>query len=396
MNEKDNVLLNSFRDFVTARRRMLGVLLIMMLLLAACGSGPGDSWAGIARHPDSDTVYVSFNKRVLALNPANGEIEWEYGDEAKFYAVPVVDNGTIFVGDYQGKLHAIDAETGQPQWVYEPERRKLIGPLSPDPTDRVIAPVALSDETVFFGLGSRNVVAVSRESAEDIWTFETDHGVWGKPLYLPGEGGAPDTLYVVSLDQHLYAIDTATGDELWKLDLGGAVPGNMTYDAERNWVYVGTFVSEVLAVDLTAQIIVDRFATHDWVWGSPAFFEDTLYVGDLSGTLFAIAVTDDGFAPDVVWERPIAEDSIRSTPLILEDEGLLVVGSEDKHFYTVNLENGATVLTQKTEGQALTELIAITPDVEMADKLVVVGTSDDTHVVAYNYETGEDAWKYSD
>ncbi len=386
--------MNSIRDFFTSRRPVLGALLILTLLLAACGRSAGDSWAGVSKDPNTNTIYVAFNKRVVALDPSNGTILWEYPDDAKFYAVPVVDNGTVFVGDYKGKLHAIDAETGASRWIYEPERRMYFNTFSPDPTDRVIGGVALDANTVYFGLGSRNVVAVDRETAEEKWIFETDHGVWAMPLLIPGDDGMPGTLYVVSLDQHLYAIDALTGDEQWNLNLGGAAPGNMAYDADRNWVYVGTFVSEVVAVDLNQHVIVDRFPTHGWVWGSPAFYEDTLYVGDLSGTVFAINVTEDGFADEAKWERQVAEDAIRAAPLILPDQGLVVVGSRDKHFYTIDMDDGAT-LSHETEGQALTNLVSIT-QTDTEETLVIVGTHDGTHVIAYEYETGKEVWNYSD
>jgi hypothetical protein len=393
--------LNSLRSLVASHRLTLGMLLIVTLVLTACGGGAGDSWAGVSSSPDSDVIYVANNKHVIALDATTGERLWaedyKYQD-TQFFAQPVVDNGTVFVGDYDGRMHAIDAATGEQQWVYEPERRMLIGPLSPDPKDRVIGGVAVSADEVFFGLGSRNVVAISRETHQKVWTFETDHGVWGEPLYFDATEEDPATVYVVSLDHHLYAIQADTGDQLWRIDLGGAAPGGMTYDEARNWVYVGTFISEVVAVDLDQHAIVDRFDTSDWVWGRPALRDDTLYVGDLSGNLYAIGINDDSF--EELWRLGVADGAIRSTPVVTDSR--VIVSSKDKHFYVVEESPDGDfskneVWSEKVKDEALTELIYVPPKEEDSADVIVVGTSSsDQLLAAFNLNNREEVWTQAD
>jgi outer membrane protein assembly factor BamB len=374
----------------------LAGLALAVLVLSACGAGPGDSWAGISAGADTDTIYVSFNKHLVAINPVSGATLWDYSDpdDAKFYAVPVIDDGTIYVGDYAGKLHAVSAE-GEAIWVYKPERDTLIGPLSATPTDRVISGVAVDSNKVFFGLGSRNVVAVSRETAEQVWTFKTDHGVWATPLYIPAnDENSRATLYVVSLDHYLYALDPETGDLIWKKHLGGAAPGGLVYDKDRNRAYIGTFVSELLALDLTTHEIIATYDTEDWIWGAPAFEpEDSmLYVGDLGGNLYAVRITENGFEP--VWNRSVAEDAIRATPLLTD--GRVIVGSQDKYVYALSKEDGTAVWSEKTRGEVLTELVFV-PGGEASPDLVVVGTTEkDRLLMAYDVDSGDEVWHYSD
>jgi len=391
--------LNIGQILSTTPRRVLGVLLLTALLLTACGGSSSESWAGVSADGDANIIYVSYDKHVAAINAETGESLWKYeSDGAKFFAVPTVTDDMIYVGDYEGQLHALTLG-GEEAWVYTPDRHTLIGPLALEPKDRIIGSVAVGDDYLYFGLGSRNVVAVSRETADEVWTFETDHGVWATPLYLEADsdlGRDVDTVYVASLDRNLYALDAATGDELWKLDLGGAVPGNIVYDEARNRVYAGTFVSELVAVDLEAQDIVARFETEDWLWGAPAFEDDVLYFGDLSGNLYAVRVTDDGF--EQVWDGPqnVADDAIRSTPLLTDE--LIIVSSKDKNVYAVNKETGVNRWSEGAGAEALTNLVFVA-DAPLADdttaNLVVVGTDDsDNLLVAYNIESGEKSWRY--
>ena len=72
--------------------------------------------------------------------------------------------------------------------MYTPNRKMFIGPF-PHLDDRVIGPAAVDSDKVFFGLGSRNVVGVSRETAQEVWTSKTNHGVWAKPLYRARQSG---------------------------------------------------------------------------------------------------------------------------------------------------------------------------------------------------------------
>ena len=83
-------------------------------------------WAGVSVDPNGDTVYVSYSQHVIALNSATGEVLWQYSDpdnRAKIYAVPVLGNGTLYVGDYKGKLHAINAETARKNGCTRPTGR---------------------------------------------------------------------------------------------------------------------------------------------------------------------------------------------------------------------------------------------------------------------------------
>lgn len=411
---KKELALKIWRTIIASPRRAVGVLLLAAFVLTACGGGSADSWPGVATDIETKAIYIANDEKVVAVNPASGATLWDYDyDDTKFYAVPTVVDGVVYVGDFEERLHAIGAADGTHLWVYEPEKDTIIGPISTTPTDRVIGGAEVGPDFVYVGLGSRNVIAISRETQEKAWIFETDHGVWAKPLYVPADADLDRvaTLYVVSLDQNLYALDPDTGAKLWEMNMGGAVPGNMTYDAARHWLYVGTFVSEVVAVDLTNRKIVDRFETDDWVWGAPTLDveHDRLYVGDLSGNLYAIDVTDEGLTQ--AWKEDVTDGALRASPLIAGN--LVIVGSQRERVFALNKEDGKKVWETGVDGEALTNLILVLA-VERAPAdgddgddddaapagpvdLVIVGTDDgDNRLVALNIQTGDRDWRYDD
>lgn len=387
------------RRFSSSFHTLLGVLLLAAFLLSACGGGSQDSWAGISRNPDTGTIYVSYSQHITAINPASGAIQWRYGNKSnKFFATPLVKDGVLYVGDYEGRLHAIKADTGEKVWVYTPKKETLIGPISLTAGERIISGVAIDSNLIFFGLGSRNVEAVSRETGQLIWTFKTNHGVWATPLYIPAnpdDKNSVAVLYVVSLDHHLYAINPETGKELWRKDLGGAIPGTPAYDPVRNRLYVGTFLSEMVAVDLSSHQIIARFKTDNWVWGGPALENDILYFGDLNGNLYAVSITNEGFKQ--VWKVQVSRKPIPSTPLLAGD--FVIVGSKDAHVYALNKADGLNRWSKKTKSSALSDMIfmpASTSGDSPTPAMVVAGTDSTSELlVAYALDTGDEKWHYS-
>ena len=92
----------------------------------------------------------------------------------------------------------------------------------------------------------------------------------------------------------------------------------------------------------------------------------------------------------------VAEDAIRATPLLTD--GKVIVGSKDKKVYAVSKEDGSSEWNDSTKGEALTELVLVPgADSEQNGGVVVLGTSEsEERIVAYNVETGEVDWRYSD
>ncbi len=390
-------LLRPVRSRVKSPRVLLGILVLGTVLLSACGGGIQESWAGVSHAPDDSAIYVAYEKKVVAITPTDGAVQWTYSaGSARFYAVPTVTDDVIYVGDYEGRMHAIDRATGQAKWVYEHDRKTLIGPLSLEAKDRVIGGAAVNSSLVYFGLGSRNLIAVSSDTGVEVWTMKTDHGVWATPLYLAANPDDPNSqamLYFPSLDHHLYAVNAETGEKVWSTNLGGAAPGNLVYDEARHRVYVGTFASEILAVDLTTGKIVTRFSTDEWVWGSPVLQDDVLYFGDLTGQLYAVQVTDTDLT--LLWKQKVAASAIRSMPLVVNDT--IVVSSKDKHVYAVQKADGTALWNAKTKSEALTNLAYVPGDPQSETQdMVVAGTeSKDQLLIAFALDSGDEVWHYN-
>ncbi|WP_255168856.1 PQQ-binding-like beta-propeller repeat protein [Natrononativus amylolyticus] len=112
-------------------------------------------------HPPTATaegLVVPHRIGVSLLEPTDGSVRWEYthGGNATDGSAAVAD-GTVFVTDGDGSLHAIDLESGDRAWTAD---------YGPD-TDPVVA-----DGVVYLGYQYGELAAIDAETGERRFTYE--------------------------------------------------------------------------------------------------------------------------------------------------------------------------------------------------------------------------------
>jgi serine/threonine-protein kinase len=202
--------------------------------------------------------------------------------------------------------------------------------------------------------------------------------LWAKPATSTGCG----CIYISSMDHSVYAFDISSGTQLWKSqDLGGSVVGTPAVGADGT-LYVGTFGSELVALDATNGLVKWRFSTEDWVWAGPALENNVLYLGDLKGYLYAVNVTDG----TQVW-RIQPNNSIVDTPLVAGDNLYLTTKSDT--MYTISTA-GEIVNSTVVGGDAI-----YTAPVIAGDKILVTPLNYEKNLlVALSLETPNAAQKW--
>src|SRR5690606_36992858 len=117
-------------------RRQRGLLVAVLAAVALVAVGCGgiqqpDGWAAPAQV--GDRVLVQARSGQLSLiNPANGQPAWQYPDDDEgdrpFYATPIVDDDSVYVVDYKGRVARLDAGGGQATWVSELDAQVVATP----------------------------------------------------------------------------------------------------------------------------------------------------------------------------------------------------------------------------------------------------------------------------
>ena len=342
------------------------IILTLSLTLSACGgsSSIASSWPGLT--VVEDTVYVTFNQAVYAIQADNG-IETRFvPDEpintTMFYApIAPLGDSKFLAGSFKKNLYLFDFNTGSVNEFFKGAGGRWVA--SP-----------LVTEDIIYAPNSDNTLYALDLNGNLLWKFETGDPLWATPL-LDGE-----TLYLASMDHMLYAINASTGTELWATDLGSATVATPAMD-ENGTLYIGTFESEVLAIESGDGTVLWRFATNDWVWASPLLYDGKVFVSDISGVLYAL----DTETHEVIW-RVESDGAITGAPLLYEDT--LYFTSQLGFLYAVDLEGN--ILWSRSQ-----EDVEWNGSPVLAGDLILIGSLGKGALV-YAYSTnGTLQWEYT-
>jgi outer membrane protein assembly factor BamB len=181
------------------------------------------------------------------------------------------------------------------------------------------------------------------------------------------------------MDHFLYALNAETGQTDWSVDLIGAIVGTPAV-SEDGMIYVGSFNSELVALETETGRIVWRAPTTDWVWSGPALEGERLYFGDVSGLLYCLSRADGS----QLWTYQ-ADGSIAGKPLVTEDT---VYITTDAGTLIALTKDGAVKWTQAVGGKLYSS-----PRIE-GEIILVTSVEADAVLSAYTVN-GAQAWTYA-
>lgn len=175
-------------------------------------------------------IFAGFaNGRLMAFNPSNGLILWEQrmalpkgrselDRMVDIHATPLIKDGILFVGTYQGRISAVARGTGGSVWGVD-------GSTSEN--------LAASDDKLFVSQSDGKVVAYSLTSGEQLWQNE-------KLLrrHLSGPQVFGDYVAVVDLKGYMHILNQSNGELAVrdKVD-GNGVRAPMLTDGNILYVY---------------------------------------------------------------------------------------------------------------------------------------------------------------
>jgi outer membrane protein assembly factor BamB len=189
-------------------------------------------------------AYSKTDQTVTAVDAAGGTTEWSVTlassrpDDRGQGSSPTVADGTVYVGDENHGLYALDAESGETLWTAELEQPHVTTPAVD--LDVVVVPTRTSSGTSLAAL----------DAASGAVKWERGWGGFGRsPAIVAG------TVYV-SRSAKLEAWDLVTGERQWEGDAGSSVEPNAVTDGVV-WTTSSTQLLAVGTEDGTVRRSVD-------------------------------------------------------------------------------------------------------------------------------------------
>ena len=159
-----------------------------------------------------------------------------------------------------------------------------------------------------------------------LWVFATGDEVYSSPAVVDG------VVYIGSTDQHLYAIDAATGAERWRYRADGAVTSSPA--VVDGAVYVGCNDARLHVVDAGTGVRRWTFSTGAVIHSSPAVDQGIVFVGSRDQNVYAI----DAQTGQQRW-RFTGGDWFNSSPTVAGDA--VYIGCRDHNIYALDAATGA-------------------------------------------------------
>ena len=287
---------------------------------------------------------------------------WRYDTGLNLKSTPVIADGSAYVGTQDGNLVSIDLMTGLQRWS------KPIGNAGYP----VAAAPAVDDQNVYVGSGY-SIYAFDRERGTMKWTFDD-----GGALAYTGES-SPNVLdgvvYVASKENTIYALDTETGEKLWRYKTNGLIFGSPAVSGD--YVVVGVDDGNIFALNRETGFLAWKYQAEGGVFSSPAISGDSVVLTLASRTVIQLGLEDGVLR----WEHPIGGDA---SPAVTKD--MVYVGSADGGVYALAPDAG-----EQDEWVFPTGSDTVLSPVVVEDTVYAAAGST---LYAIDRESGEKLWHY--
>lgn len=270
---------------------------------------------------------------VLALDAETGEIVWEFETEGEVMPTPAYYDDALYITTGDRHIYKLDPDSGE--LLHKAEIGSVVSMSAPN----------ITDETLYVG-GSGplpyDFSAYNLTEDEFVWQKEFPDVVAGLDDVPPA---VADNIVVTTAvegsyddpEHFMYAMDTATGEMLWKesFGIGDMVKNNKSgapiiYEGN---IYVGSPITKTFyAYDLETGEKLWEFENE--VMKAPPVAQDGIvYFGNTKGFLYAL----DAETGELLDEMEVGGSLAPAGPIIMNDT--IFVGSHDSNVYAIPLSD---------------------------------------------------------
>lgn len=253
---------------------------------------------------------------VVALDVGDGTEVWRAKVSSEVLAPPVADGDTVVVQTGDGKLFALEQDTGETRWIYDTQVPIL--------TLRGTATPTIDRGVVYAGFATGMIAAVDTSSGAPIWEQRIMLPQGRSELQrMVDVDGTPmldqNFIYAASYQGRLKAMRRRDGAVLWDIETSSF----LDLAAGYGQIYVVTEDDVVMAINQAdASIAWEQEALKNRALSSPLAFGNYVVVGDDEGYLHVIAQSDGR----LIARRKVGGKGLRS-PLVHQDGTVYVLAN---------------------------------------------------------------------
>ena len=332
------------------------------LLISACRKSEFSKDEKLPETFSSSLFITSQNQFLYALNPTTGAKQWEYNVDRHVESTPVVVGDFLYIPT-SDTLIKIDAKRGKEIKKYWYGNHNFFKFLS--------SPM-VNAGTLYIGSLNDTMYAVN--------TID-DQIVWKTPVGTGGIVSSPtiyNNLLIFGAGNTVTALDIGNlGAVSWQYTTGGKVTSSPV--VSDPFVFVGSHDGKMYVLNANSGALVWDYATSGPILSSPIVYGGNVIFGSNNNNLYCL----DTVARKERWIFK-TEDRVVSSPVA--DRNTIYFGSYDYNFYALNVIDGKEKWRYKTNA-----LIKATPLIHNG---IVYFGSHDKHMYALD-SSGVLQWKHN-
>ena len=219
---------------------------------------------------------------LYVLDQTNGKLVWKFNAGSVIRATPTVANDHVYVGDVDGKFHALNLKTGKEEWTFKTVGDTLKNEEWGFDRKAILSSAVVYHDKIFFGCRAGFLYCLNANDGSLAWRM--NHNI----SWVISTPAVKDSIVITGTSdgRFVQAINIETGKEMWKFRTTQVVWASPLIVDDV--VYAADFDGQLFCIDLKTGKRISQFWTADKIMSSPVFDDQLLYVGSDDGHLYAL------------------------------------------------------------------------------------------------------------
>lgn len=349
----------------------------LVVIAGWCGTALAQATAGAKLKVPDETSWPSFRKTLNLTGvagttlPAKLELLWqvELGDQIVATAAIVGDH--VYAPCLSGEIVCLDRRTGERVWTYKsverPEPNTFAPGFKSSPT--------VTAEAVFAGDEDGVMHAIDRRSGEQKWKFATGGEIYSSAAVVDGR------VIFGSYDNHLYCLDEQQGTLKWKFATEGYV--HCAPAVAEGHTFIAGCDEHLRVINIETGTQAADIPLETYLIASPAVVGSLLYVGTYASEVVAV----DWKSRKIEWRYQAGGGDFPFHSSAAVTDKVVVVGGRDKQVHAIDRQTGKKLWTFSTRAK-------VDSSPAVVGQRVFIG-SNDGNLYELQLADGKELWKFN-